>query len=38
VLIGEGIDFDENGRATQAQRLGPAELEVLLDPEPAALS
>jgi alkylated DNA nucleotide flippase Atl1 len=31
VLIGEGIEFDENGRASQAQRLGPAELEALLE-------
>lgn len=31
VLIGEGIEFDEQGRASQAQRLGPAELEALLD-------
>jgi len=30
LLIGEGIEFDENGRASQAQRLGPAELEALL--------
>lgn len=35
VLIGEGIEFDEAGRASQAQRLGPAELEALLDEEPA---
>jgi alkylated DNA nucleotide flippase Atl1 len=38
VLIGEGVQFDENGRASQAQRLGPAELEALLDPEPSALA
>jgi alkylated DNA nucleotide flippase Atl1 len=31
LLIGEGIEFDENGRASQAQRLGPAQLETLLD-------
>jgi alkylated DNA nucleotide flippase Atl1 len=31
VLTGEGIEFDENDRASQAQRLGPAELEILLD-------
>ncbi|OAI40074.1 hypothetical protein AYO39_00240 [Actinobacteria bacterium SCGC AG-212-D09] len=36
VLTGEGIEFDEGtGRASQAQRLGPAELEALLDEEPA---
>lgn len=34
VLIGEGIEFDEAGRANQAQRLGPAELEALLEQEP----
>lgn len=34
VLIGEGIEFDEHERASQAQRLGPAELEALLDTEP----
>jgi alkylated DNA nucleotide flippase Atl1 len=38
VLIGEGIEFDESGRASQAQRLGPSELEALLDPEPGAAS
>jgi alkylated DNA nucleotide flippase Atl1 len=31
VLTGEGIEFDEHGRASQVQRLGPAELEELLD-------
>ena len=31
VLIGEGIEFDEHGRASQTQRLGPAELEALLE-------
>jgi alkylated DNA nucleotide flippase Atl1 len=36
VLIGEGIEFDESGCASQAQRLRPAELEALLDPEPPA--
>ena len=36
VLIGEGVEFDESGRASQAQRLGPAELEALLDSEYAA--
>ena len=36
VLIGEGVEFDENGRASQAQRLAPAELEALLDPEPSS--
>jgi alkylated DNA nucleotide flippase Atl1 len=34
VLIGEGLDFDEHGRASQAQRLGPAELEALLADDP----
>ena len=40
VLIGEGVEFDENGCASQAQRLRPAELEALLDPErgPAQVS
>jgi alkylated DNA nucleotide flippase Atl1 len=33
MLIGEGVEFDENGYASQSQRLGPAELEALLDPE-----
>ncbi len=36
VLIGEGVEFDENGCASQAQRLRPAELDALLDPEPTA--
>ena len=36
VLIGEGVDFDEHGRASQTQRLGPAELEALLEAKPAA--
>ena len=36
MLIGEGVKFDENGCASQAQRLRPAELEALLDPEPPA--
>jgi len=31
MLIGEGIDFDEDDKASQAQRLGPPELEALLD-------
>lgn len=35
VLIGEGVEFDEHGRASQTQRLGPAELEALLDAESA---
>jgi alkylated DNA nucleotide flippase Atl1 len=35
VLTGEGIEFDEGGRASQAQRLGAADLEALLDEEPA---
>jgi alkylated DNA nucleotide flippase Atl1 len=30
VLTGEGVEFDEHGRASQSQRLGPAELEALL--------
>ena len=38
VLIGEGVEFDEGGRANQAQRLGPAELEALLDAEPITVS
>jgi alkylated DNA nucleotide flippase Atl1 len=33
VLIGEGVEFDDDGRARQSQRLGPAELEGLLDAE-----
>lgn len=37
VLIGEGVEFDNNGRASQAQRLGPAELEALLDAEASAV-
>ena len=36
VLIGEGIEFDEHGRASQTQRLGPAELEDLLEAEPTS--
>jgi hypothetical protein len=36
VLIGEGVEFDENECARQAQRLRSAELEALLDPEPPA--
>lgn len=31
LLIGEGIEFDKNDRASQDQRLGPAELETLLE-------
>ncbi len=38
VLIGEGVEFDEGGRANQAQRLGPAELEALLDSEPITVA
>jgi alkylated DNA nucleotide flippase Atl1 len=38
VLIGEGIEFDEHGRASQAQRLGPADLENLLEAEPTAVT
>ena len=37
VLIGEGIEFDEHNRASQAQRLGPADLEALLDSEPISV-
>jgi alkylated DNA nucleotide flippase Atl1 len=37
VLIGEGVEFDDNGRASQAQRLGPAELEALLESQPTAV-
>jgi hypothetical protein len=37
VLIGEGLEFDDGVRASQAQRLGPAEIETLLDPEPATV-
>ncbi len=33
VLIGEGIEFDAQDRASQAQRLGPAELQAILDGE-----
>jgi hypothetical protein len=36
VLIGEGVEFDENGCASQTRRLRPDELEALLDPEPPA--
>lgn len=35
LLIGEGIEFDDQNRASQAQRLGPAQLEALLDEEPS---
>lgn len=31
MLIGEGIEFDDNDKASRAQRLGPPELEALLD-------
>lgn len=31
MLIGEGIEFDANDKASQAQWLGPPELEALLD-------
>lgn len=37
MLIGEGIEFDDNDKASQAQRLGPPELEALLDNVPAEL-
>jgi hypothetical protein len=33
VLIGEGIEFNEDNRASQAQRLRPAELEALVGQE-----
>jgi hypothetical protein len=33
VLIGEGFEFDELGRASQAQRMRSAELEALVDSE-----
>jgi alkylated DNA nucleotide flippase Atl1 len=33
-LIGEGIEFDDSDKASQAQRLGPPELEALLDNVP----
>ncbi len=36
ILIGEGIEFDEHGRASQTQRLGPAELEDLLEADPTS--
>jgi hypothetical protein len=38
VLIGEGIEFDEHGRASQPQRLGPAELEALLEDDPTPVT
>jgi len=38
VLIGEGIEFDEYGRASQPQRLGPAELEALLEDDPTPVT
>src|SRR6476660_2871346 len=34
MLIGESIEFDDNDKASQAQRLGPPELEALLDNAP----
>lgn len=34
MLIGEGIEFDDNDKASQAQRLGPPELEALIDNQP----
>lgn len=34
MLIGEGIEFDDSDKASQAQRLGPPELEALLDNVP----
>jgi alkylated DNA nucleotide flippase Atl1 len=33
VLIGDGVEFDELGRASQAQRLRSADLETLVDTE-----
>lgn len=36
VLIGEGVEFDEHGRASQAQRFRPAKLEALLAAESVA--
>jgi alkylated DNA nucleotide flippase Atl1 len=38
VLIGEGLEFDENDRADQAQRLRPAELEALLEANSSPLA
>jgi len=38
VLIGEGIEFDEQERASQSQRLRPAELEALLESDTSALA
>jgi alkylated DNA nucleotide flippase Atl1 len=35
MLIGDGIEFDDNDKASQAQRLGPPELEALFDNAPA---
>lgn len=37
VLIGEGVSFDDQGRASQAQRLGPAELAALVDSDPGTM-
>jgi hypothetical protein len=34
MLIGEGIEFDDSDKVSQAQRLGPPELEALLDSVP----
>ena len=34
MLIGESIEFDDNDKASQAQRLAPPELEALLDNAP----
>jgi hypothetical protein len=34
--LSEGVEFDDHGRASQLQRLGPAELEDLLEAEPAS--
>jgi alkylated DNA nucleotide flippase Atl1 len=31
ILIGDGVEFDDNDKASQSQRLGPPELESLLD-------
>ncbi len=35
MLIGDGIEFDGNDKASQAQRLGPPELEALFNNAPA---
>lgn len=35
MLVGEGVEFDENDKASQAQRLGPPELAALIDGDDA---